>query len=117
MASAVATWGTHARTFREAAERATRKRRRLTHSELDLFLAIITCEANDLQACGTSASMRAHGRQTFHRLCNPLLTVLRPQQLSSRGKVRRRLASWIRNLRGWPLSLRISDVWLCNLTH
>ena len=53
------------RTFREAAERATRKRRRLTHSELDLLLAIITCEANnDLQACGTSASMPAHGRTT-----------------------------------------------------
>ena len=53
------------RTFREAVERATRKRRRLTHSELDLLLAIITCEANnDLQACGTSASMRAHGRNT-----------------------------------------------------
>ena len=53
------------RTFREAVERATRKRRRLTHSELDLLLAIITCEANnDLQACGTSASMPAHGRTT-----------------------------------------------------
>ena len=53
------------RTFREAAERATRKRRKLTYTELDLTVATIQNEANnDLQSCGTSAALRAFGRPT-----------------------------------------------------
>ena len=77
------------RTYREAAERATRKRRRLTYSELDLLTAIITCEANnELQAGGTSASLRTHGRMT-----TPFISLLGNDQPPTETTARQQLAA------------------------
>ena len=75
------------RTFREAAERATRRRRKLTPPQLDTLVATIQCEANnETQACGTSASLRAHGRST-----TPFLTLLNrdlpPAELTNTAKL------------------------------
>ena len=76
-------------TFREAAERATRKRKRLTYSELDLLNAIIACEANnEAQAGGSTASLRSYGRLT-----TPFIRLLGNDQPPPETTARQQLAA------------------------